>query len=130
MFGLSGERKLIVPKESNEVRTQCLFSEHCAIRIIVGDQPMRLAFGQRRQQQLYVRATASEMFNVRAGQAATANNAVARSTRPATLNRELANAAPQRHLPAHHSGVATRKPVRLFLLDLNSGAGAICLSGE
>ena len=42
--------RLIVAKESNEVRTQCLFSEHCAIRIIVGDQPMRLIFRQRRQQ--------------------------------------------------------------------------------
>lgn len=29
--------KLIVAKESNEVRTQGLFSEHCAIRVIVGD---------------------------------------------------------------------------------------------
>ena len=42
--------QLIVAKESNEVRTQCLFSEHCAIRIIVGDQPMRLTFRQRRQE--------------------------------------------------------------------------------
>src|SRR5688572_8357622 len=110
MFGLSGERRLIVAKESNEVRTQCLFSEHYAIRIIVGDQPMRLIFRQRRQQQLNVRAASSEVFNVRAGQAATANNAVARSTRPAALDYELANAAAQRHLPTHHRRVATRKP--------------------
>lgn len=41
-WAMSG--KLIVAKESHEVRTQCLFSEHCAIRILVGDQPMRLTF--------------------------------------------------------------------------------------
>lgn len=50
MLGWPISGKLIVAKESNEVRTQCLFSEHCAIPIIVGDQPMRLTFRQRRQQ--------------------------------------------------------------------------------
>lgn len=91
---------------------------------------MRLAFQQRRQQQFRVRAASSEMFDVRASQTASANDAVARGTRPATLNDELTNAATQRHLPAHHRGVAPRKPVRLFLLDLNSRARAIRLSGE
>lgn len=49
-LNLSGERMLIVAEKSNEVRTQCLFSEHWPVRIIVGDQPMRLIFRQRRQE--------------------------------------------------------------------------------
>ena len=72
----------------------------------------------------------SEMFDVGAGQPASANETITRRTRPAYFNQEHPDAVGQTQATPDHRGITHFEAVSFIFRDLNAGAGAVRFSGD
>jgi len=99
-------------------------------RIVIQDEPLRRPPRGANEDELGIISRPSQMFDVGAGESIAAHDPVTGSPRPATLNRQGANASPQCQLSSDHSRGATREAMIFVALNLDGGAMTVRVSSH
>jgi len=115
--------------ENREVTSQIGFSNERA-PVIFQSEPLRRAFNGADQDEFFIFAWLAQVLNVGARQSVPAHNSIARRTGPSALNSECAHAATQCQLSANHRGQCPLEAMIFGALDLNRGAGPVCIRGH
>ena len=99
-------------------------------RIVVKHEPLRRPFGGTNEDEFSIISCPPQMFDVGASERIAAYDPVTRPSRPATLDRQDADASPQSQLSSDHGSRATREAMIFVALNLDGRPLTVRVSGH